>query len=518
MYKKMAALGLALCSLLSVAVADVAAGSRWDTRQLIIRLQDDGLRRIQALQPRQPLPDLRLPDGRPLTLLRRFDGNGVVVRLPESVSLEEAQRLADQLVADPVVAAAQPDKRLYPALIPSDPRFLPDPSDPVFPLGQWNLFEDTAGIRVTSAWDRTTGSAATVIAVLDTGIVDHIDLDSTRVLAGYDFISDSWTANDGDGRDPDPTDPGDGTADGDCGAGIPGEADSWHGLAVTGVAVAQSDNGIGIAGIDFRARLLPVRVLGRCGGDVSDVVAAIRWAAGLPVAGAPSNPTPADVINLSLSGTGSCSAEEQAAIDDAYNAGALVVVAAGNEGVDVTNISPANCDHVVAVGAIARDGSRAPYSNVGAAVDLSAPGGDGSNSDAGGVLTLWKQGTVTPATSYASIAGTSFAAAQVSAAAALMRAVDPSLPPATLAELLRRTARSFPDASCTTSSCGAGVLDVDYALAGAADPTAILGSRVNSGGGCTLGAAGGRFDPLWLLFALALVGYRARKRRHSSPC
>jgi serine protease len=128
---------------------------------------------------------------------------------------------------------------------------------------------------------------------------------------------------------------------------------------------ATSDNASGIAGIDFAARILPVRVLGKCGGLVSDIIDAIRWAAGLPVSGVPVNNNPAQVINLSLAGPGACSSAEQLAINDAVNAGAVVVVAAGNEGLNVKNYSPASCKNVVTVGAVARDGGITTYMNRG---------------------------------------------------------------------------------------------------------------------------------------------------------
>ena len=306
MLKEFLAVGLSL----SVALANdplsaADADPRASTRQLIVRLKDDGLRHIQAVHRNDSIVDIRLPDGRPLSFVRHFNGNGMVLRLPADVSLEEAQRIAEKLTENPAVASVQPDKRMYPALVPIDPDY---PS-------QWHLFEDTAGIRMPTAWDQETGSGSIVIAQLDTGIIPHRDLNPARILAGYDLISDAATANDGDGRDPDPADTGDATFDDECGVGVSGEASSWHGLAVAGVMVAESDNTTDIAGIDFAARLLPVRVLGKCGGDISDVVDALRWAAGLRVAGVPDNPVPAKVINLSLSGAGACSFEEQAAIN-----------------------------------------------------------------------------------------------------------------------------------------------------------------------------------------------------------
>ncbi|MEN8763520.1 MAG: S8 family serine peptidase [Thiogranum sp.] len=486
---------------------------RASTRQLIVRLKDDGLRRIQAVRRNDAISDLRLPDGRPLSFVRHFNRNGMVVRLPADVSLEEAERIAEQLAENPSVASAQPDKRVYPALLPIDPEF----------PGQWHLFEDTAGIHMPVAWDQETGSGSVVIAQLDTGIIPHADLNPARILAGYDLISDAVTANDGDGRDPDSSDPGDATVDDECGVGVPGEDSSWHGLAVAGVMVAESNNAADIAGIDFAARLLPVRVLGKCGGAISDVVDAIRWSAGLPVAGVPINPVPAKVINVSLSGVGSCSFEEQGAINDAVNAGAVVVVAAGNEAIDVATISPANCDNVVTVGAVGRDGRRASYMNTGEEIDLSGPGGDGDAPNANGILTLFNIGSTVPvADTLAEIQGTSFTTAQVSAVVALMWAANGTeLNPGIIQNILRSTTRAFPDSSCDPSTCGSGILDADAALAAALDdPTSVFGPTANTnsgGGGCTLVAKGSsRFDPLFVLLLMAAAGLRCCRRRRTN--
>jgi len=514
MLNSVLAVGLSLCVGLAsypLSAADPDPGA--STRQLIVRLKDDGMRRIQAVRRNDTVPDIHLPDGRSISFVRHFNGNGMVVRLPVDVSLEEAERIAEQLAENPSVASAQPDKRVHPALVANDPEF----------PNQWHLFEDTAGIRIPAAWDLETGSGSVVIAQLDTGIIPHRDLNPARILAGYDLITDADTANDGDGRDSDPTDPGDATLADECGVGVPGEASSWHGLAVAGVMVAESDNTSDIAGIDFAARLLPVRVLGKCGGAISDVVDAIRWSAGLSVAGVPDNPTPAKVINVSLSGVGSCSSEEQIAINAAVNAGAVVVVAAGNEETDVANISPANCDNVVTVGAVDRDGSRAAYMNIGEEVDLSGPGGDGDVPNADGILTLFNTGSTVPvADTLAEIQGTSFTTAQVSAVAALMWAANGTeLNPGLIQNILRSTTRVFPDSSCDTSICGSGILDANAALAAAlVDPVSVFGAATanssGGGGGCALVSNGpSRVDPLFVLLLMA-AGLRWCRRGRKS--
>ena len=483
------------------------------TNQLIIQLRDDGKRTIASAKPDHPVPGLTLPDGRQLSYVRSLGDGSMVVQLPEAVSLEEADALVAGLMQDPAVQNAQIDKRLHPALVPNDPNY----------AGQWYLYEDTAGIRMETAWSQQTGSSSVVIAVLDSGILPHADLDPARILAGYDFISDIPTANDGNGRDPDPTDPGDAVVPGDCLDDPLADTDSsWHGLSVTGVIAATSDNNNDIAGIDFAARVLPVRVLGKCGGYISDIIEAIRWAAGLPVAGVPVNNNPAKVINLSLAGFGACSAQEQQAIDAAVAAGAVVVVAAGNEAQDVANYSPANCNNVITVGSIDRDGSIASYMNVGEEVDLVAPGGDGLGMNAEGILTLFNNGVTTASTdALAYIQGTSFTTAQVSGVASLMWAVNNALDPATIIAILRATTRDFPDASCNANLCGTGLLDAGAALVGAANPGAVISRAAptgddvgggGGGGGCTLQSTRDVDPILPLLLLAAFVGLRWRIR------
>ena len=533
MIKRIMVLGLSLCAAAGVfQVSAAGQGARLDTKQIIVRLKDDGVRRIQAARHNEAVPGISLPDGTPLTFVRPFDGNGMVLRLPEAVSLQEAQAIAARLVANGTAASAQADKRMYPTLVPNDPDYLPGVVD----SGQWNLFEDTGGIGMQSAWDLETGSVAGVIAQLDTGILSHRDLAAVRMLPGYDFFSgglsnlNTQLDNDpilGDpvGRDNNPTDPGDATVENECAPGEPGaggENSSWHGLSVASIMVAESDNSIDMAGIDFAARLLPIRVLGKCGGSVSDVVDAIRWAAGFTVDGIP-NPTPARILNLSLSGNGACTFEEQAAINDAVSAGAVVIVSAGNEDVDVATQSPANCQNVVVVGATLRDGSRAPYTNNGEEVDLSAPGGltvNDRNDRNDGIRVLSNLGTTVAGLDITGrIAGSSFSTAQVSAVASLMLALNSSLTSSQVQDILRLTTRAFPDASCNASLCGSGILDAAAALAGAADPTSVLGIRANTsgGGGCTVAATASGFDPVLLLLMVFAASCCWQRRKHVFP-
>ena len=310
----------------------------------------------KTVRPQAVTKNYKAPNGERMLFKRSLSDDSVVVKLSDSLTEEQVQEVLDSLVQDAAVEYAQIDKRMYPAFTPSDSEF----------SRQWYLFDTQPtgiGINMPDAWDITTGDPSVVIAVLDTGVLDHRDLDTTpvtgRILSGYDFITDTFTANDGEGRDIDSSDPGDAVLAGGCGTNDPlmDELSSWHGLSVLGV-IAATSNTIDVTGIDFAARILPIRVLGKCGGAVSDIVEAMRWAVGQSVAGIPDNTNPAKVINLSLSGDGTCSPAEQAAIDIANAAGAVVVVAAGNEGQDITSKSPANCRGVVVAGATARNGDR----------------------------------------------------------------------------------------------------------------------------------------------------------------
>jgi serine protease len=335
---------------------------------------------------------------------------------------------------------------------------------------QWHYFESNGGVNLPAAWDLTRGSSSTVVAVIDTGITGHSDLNS-KVLPGADLISDPYFANDGGGRDSDPSDPGDWVQFGDlCYQGFATNS-SWHGTHIAGTIAASTGNGIGVSGVNWNAKILPVRVLGKCGGYESDIADGIRWAAGQSVAGLSANPNPAKVINLSLGGVGGCSFTMQSAVDEANKRGAIVVVAAGNDNADLNfqAYSPANCRGVLVVGASNRDGSRSYYSNHGSKVDLVAPGGD----HLGAVLSTHNGGSTAPGfESYSSMSGTSMSAPHVAGIASLMLAVRPGLYPAQLREILRNTAQSFPwGSSCNSSICGHGIVDAYTAVVEAATTT-----------------------------------------------
>ncbi len=378
--------------------------------------------------------------------------------LPAPVSGDALRATLAEIAATPGIAEVAVDHRVTADLVPNDTYFAGY---------QWDM-GGGYGVHATTAWDTTTGSAGTVVAVIDTGITTHSEL-AGRVVAGYDFISDVVQANDGNGRDADPSDPGDWVtqAESDAGylAGCPVGSSSWHGTHVAGTIAARGNNGVGIAGIAWGARIQPVRVLGKCGGWTSDIAAAIRWAAGGSVDGVPDNATPARILNLSLGGSAACDATTQAAITEAVSRGALVVVAAGNSGANVSASSPANCTGVVAVGSTDKLGKRSSFSNYGPGVTISAPGS--------AIISTLNAGTQGPgAEAYAVYDGTSMATPHVAGVAALALAVDPSLTVPALRTLLTGTATPFaPDAStlgCPTVHCGAGIVNAAAVVAAAA--------------------------------------------------
>ncbi len=414
--------------------------------------------------------------------VREMSGGAQVLHLDRPVALAEAAELAARLARESDVEYAEPDQRMQILLAPNDPQF----------ASQWHYQAaaiEPASANLPGAWDKTTGSPALVVAVIDTGLVPHADIDanildtSGRVAPGYDFVSgDSasvfLTANDGDGRDSNPTDPGDWITAAEAAtpfwSGCPVGSSSWHGTHVAGTIGAASNNAAGVAGINWTSRIQPVRALGKCGGYLSDIVDGMRWAAGLPVPGAPANGAPARVMNLSFGGPGACGTTYQNAINDVTAVGAVVVVAAGNENNDAATSRPANCNGVIAVAATMRNGSRASYSNYGPLVKLSAPGGDGIVTDR--VLSTLNSGATSPVASpagdtYAWYRGTSMATPHVVGVASLMLSANPGLTPAKVLEKLQTSARAFPPgSSCNTSLCGAGIVDAAAAVQAVSTP------------------------------------------------
>jgi serine protease len=394
----------------------------------------------------------------PLRVSKAAAGGAWLVEFPAAVDAATAEAAADRLVSAGVARVAVPDYRMRPMLRPNDPYFTQG--------DQWNLQDAAstgrAGIDAEHAWDINTGSANMVIAVVDTGILPHPDL-AGRILPGYDFVSDATTANDGDGRDADPTDPGDWTTANECGAGEKAAPSDWHGTLVAGILAADTGNRSGMAGIDWNARIVPVRALGRCGGDFSDILDAMTWAAGLPVPGVPANPYPAKVINLSVGGEGTCTGQMQALLDQILDAGVFIAVAAGNDNRNADRYVPASCRGVSTVAATDYLGARASYSNYSANMDIAAPGGDKDrNGSADTIISTWNTGTtVARDPVYAISDGTSFSTPEVAGVAALMLAVNPALSPAQIKSLMSQSASPFAlGSTCAIQKdCGDGILN-----------------------------------------------------------
>jgi serine protease len=434
---------------------------------------------------------------------------------------EDPRQTLARLQSDPEIEYAEIDTRRHVLRVPDDSLF----------NEQWYLqSSEPAAINGVGAWDLTTGSPGVVIADLDTGVrFDHPDLRSSsanRLLPGYNMISNASVANDGDGRDADASDPGDWVTAADVKtpqfAGCTVANSSWHGTRVAGILGAITDNSQGVAGLSWQGWVEPVRVLGKCGGYDSDIIAAMAWAAGFPVEGVPTNPYPAKIINMSLGEAGSCQdfPAYQQIIDELVGAGVLVTVSAGNEGgpVDV----PANCAGAVAVAGLRHVGTKVGYSSLGPEVALSAPAGNCVNTGAGepclfSIVTTTNTGTTKPATNtytdqYNYNVGTSFSAPIVAGIAGLMLAVDGNLTPQQLITRLRNGSQPFPvnpaapmchvpgdpsdvqtaECNCTTQVCGAGMANADGAVAEALRPIAAVAvsGTVKGGNPVTLDASG----------------------------
>jgi serine protease len=359
---------------------------------------------------------------------------------------------------DPAVARVEPNFIRRPFRVPNDTHY----------LLQWNI----RAARLEQAWDRTTGNPQAVVAVVDTGILPgHPDL-AGRLLKGFDFIADPNAAGDNNGWDDDPTDAGTDSL----------QSSAFHGTHVAGIIGAASNNQKGIVGVDWACKILAVRALGiqEGKGRDSDIAAAIRWAAGVPVNGAPGNPTPARVINLSFGGPGASYLLSDA-IKDAQNRGTIVVAAAGNQGTDGSNIFPAAIPDVITVGATQPDGKRAPYSNYGQIVDLMAPGGnmtqklpvtyEGKEWYAGILGTLYA--TSTNKYTYHLFEGTSQASPLIAGVVSLMLQVNPALNSKEALAILRKTANG---ASQCSEGCGTGLVDAAAALTATAGPAPSTGA------------------------------------------
>ncbi|HEX5485753.1 MAG TPA: S8 family serine peptidase [Limnobacter sp.] len=453
-------------------------------------------------------------------------------RLPLLSTLATQPAVSALLNAIPGVGFASPDIEFKPVAIAP-------PDDPLYGSNQADYMGNGtyAGMNMPAVWEQTRGSASKIIAVLDTGVLfDHPELRG-RLLRGYDFVSQvtpptgtpetapvaASGSNDGNGRDPDASDPGDAPPPGFvCSDGS--TTSSFHGTAVASVAVAQANNSAFLAGMDWNAKVLPVRISGRCGtATTSDIVDGMYWATGSdrvdPAIGV--NPNPANVINLSFATsaplgsncTDAGSAAVRLAIGDARARGVAVVIAAGNNNGGPVEF-PASCPGVIAAGAVQSNGALASYSAQGTttnALTLMAPGDAKGQFVAAynpGILGGSHNGAPDPTKNGAAMfAGTSFAAPMLSAVVTLIESAAPNLSVDQIINVLKTSALPYPSGascssgnlfglggcSCSSNSCGAGIVNplqaLNQARALAGLPVAnVPQSRVVSGDSTTLDA------------------------------
>ncbi|MEL6722459.1 MAG: S8 family serine peptidase [Pseudomonadota bacterium] len=432
----------------------------------------------------QPTTDLSISSAQQQT----DGGIRLILNLPQGMTHAEATAYIQPLQQHTAVKYAEPNAIYYLQLVtPDDPEY----------INQWQMqslnADNPAAVNLPAAWELTQGSENIVIGLIDSGVVNHTDLTSRLVggsstTAGYDLITQPERANDGDGRDTDPTDPGNWIAAGDwvedgqdkCAP----RNSTWHGTSVAGIIGAASNNATGVTGVDWNAKISVARATGRCGGEIADISDAIRWLSGEPVDGMV-NPNPSDVINMSIGAAGTCWESAQEAIDAATARGTVVVVAAGNSNGDVANFSPANCRNVIAVAGLEQDGSRLSLDlgggfvfggNTGEEADIAAP--------SVGYLSTGDTGTTASNNTddYTPFGGTSGATPHVSGVIGLMLASNPHLKtsvpqlPQLIEAKLKASARPFvtgTDDDCTTDRCGAGMLDAEQAVLAVSTPPQV---------------------------------------------
>ncbi|QDE40058.1 protease [Luteibacter pinisoli] len=431
------------------------------------------------------------------THMRKLGIGASLIKLSRKLDATQTASFLARMAADPSVKSIVPDRMRHAVKdLRADDAFVPD--DTYYLKDQWHLrapdgTADTddavpnfGGSNVAGAWSLADGSGITV-AVVDTGITAHPDLDTSLADAGYDFITDPFVSGRADeGRVPGGWDTGDWTTEEPWSDNCLMEPSSWHGTHVAGTVAELTNNALGMAGVAYHAKVLPVRVLGHCGGYDSDIADGILWAAGGHVDGVPDNTHPAQVINMSLGGQGQCSADDPMgqAIAGANALGAVVVVAAGNSGDDATYYSPASCPGAITVASVGISSRLAFYSNFGKPVAVAAPGGgvyvndasSGLRASSGFVYQALNAGeTVVGDPTYGGYAGTSQATPHVSGTVALMQSArlassQPLLSPAQVLAVLKQTAHKPKIAVPAATPAGAGIVD-----AGAAVQMAVLG-------------------------------------------
>jgi serine protease len=533
------------------------------------RRRPDGIRVTQAATRPADAAALAARTHLMLASSRQITPSMHVLFLPKTLYGADLLNALARLRADPSVEFASLDGRRYPqgstAVEPDDPLFSASSGasgqwyllapNPAADLGGGVTTQDLSATDAVDAWSITTGSTGIVIADIDTGVrFDHPDLLRAgfggRLLPGYDFVAQDYSstsgeplgtylaANDGDGWDPDPSDPGDWISATDeqnsavfpssCGSVPPTIASSWHGTRVTGVMGALTNNALGVAGMSWGPWMLPVRALGKCGGYDSDIIAAIEWAVGLApaplnsgdssTATIPANPYPADIVNLSLGGSGDCTDSTASPypteLPKITALGVLIVISAGNSNGPVA--LPGNCSAtvpgVITVAGLRNVGTKVGYSSFGPEVGVSAPAGNCINTSGAclrSIDTTTNSGTTTPTTNtYTDQAnpnlGTSFSAPIVAGIAALMASVNANLTPAQLVSRLQASATPFPpntgnlavcpstepdylnndpndpnpiaeECACpATGQCGTGMVDAYQAVLAAEKPIGVI--------------------------------------------
>jgi serine protease len=435
---------------------------------------------------------------------RHLSGDHRLMRFSKPLQGSELEDAMRRLRLHPDVAFVEPNVRVQLAQIPNDTNF----------VQQWHLGSRTgaaAALNMSSTWAITTGTSV-VVAVVDTGVrFDHPDL-AGKLLPGYDFVEDVDRALDGDGRDADASDPGDWVTSAEAMTSLYRNCDvknsSWHGTFIAGQIAAATNNTEGIAGLNWNAKILPVRVSAKCGAALTDILDGMRWAGGLVVEGAPVNPNPAKVINLSFGGDQACSASYQSVIDELAARGILVVVAAGNAQSSLDNMQlkrPADCRGVMAVGAVQANGLKTSYSYIGSNMALMTTGGHGPiGNTTTRLLSTYNSGTQGPfVNSYGYNAGTSFSAPVAAGIASLMLAINPQLTPDALIARMKATAHEHVSLSgspsctanqlacnCNTSLCGAGLLNPLGAVQDAIKPAAVIAAVGLPGLGATVSLDG----------------------------
>ncbi len=526
---------------LQMAAARAAANDELPVSRLIVKMRNTGessVTRLAYMASQSGKADLRLQ-------AERAGAMGTsVLRLSTPLPMREARALAAKMSADSAVEYVVPEEHVRKLQTTAKP------NDPSYQDRQWHFFAPDSpftingknfvpvgGANLPGAWAVTTGTSTVRVAVIDTGILPgHPEL-AANVLPGYDFIGSdalasfglpaNFVSNDGGGRDADATDPGDWVTAAEKAqysqcrfddTDTTDDRSSWHGTHVAGTISAATNNAAGVAGIGWNVKIVPLRVLGKCGGSSFDIVDAMLWAAGIDVPGVPANPTPVDVMNLSLGGSaGTCSQFYQDAVNRIVAKGVTIVAASGNESGAV--VSPANCKGVIAVTGHTIEGDNTDFSNVGPEVAISAPaGGDPNTLPPNGseeviaatgsrpgrfVFSTSNLGTTSiGAYGYGGKAGTSMSAPHVAGVAALIRSVKPSATPAEITAWIKASARPHPAGGfCVknANSCGAGLLDAGAAVKLASTPVAPPPSGGGGGGGSL-----GLFELLALLLFAGL--------------